>query len=129
MLKTPLGVEGAGVPCNAAVPLPLSTRVTPAGRAPASLSAGVGKPVVVTVNDPSVPSENAALFVLVMVGAWFTVSVTVPVDGAYFLLVGVNCTDRVWLPGDSTLPEGGEYANLPITLAVASSWVELSGVG
>ena len=43
----------AGVPARVAVPLPLSTKVTPAGRRPVSLRAAVGKPVVVTVKVPA----------------------------------------------------------------------------
>ena len=50
-------MPAAGVPASVAVPSPLSTKVTPVGRAPVSLSAGVGNPVVVTVNVPSVPDR------------------------------------------------------------------------
>ena len=38
-------VPAAGVPLRVAVPLRLSTNVTPAGRAPLLLSAGAGEPV------------------------------------------------------------------------------------
>ena len=48
-------MPAAGVPARVAVPSPLSTKVTPVGSAPVSLSAGVGNPVVVTVNVPAVP--------------------------------------------------------------------------
>ena len=41
-----------GVPDSWAVPLPLSTKVSPAGRAPGSVIAGVGEPVVVTAMAP-----------------------------------------------------------------------------
>ena len=50
-------------------------KVTPLGSAPVSLSAGVGKPVAVTVNVPAVPTVNVVLLALVIAGAWFTVSV------------------------------------------------------
>ena len=46
-------MPAAGVPARVAVPSPLSTKVTPAGSAPVSVSAGVGNPVVVTVNVPA----------------------------------------------------------------------------
>ena len=58
-----------------AVPSRLSTKVTPEGSAPVSLRAAVGKPVVVTVNVPSVPVVNVVLSALVIAGAWSTVSV------------------------------------------------------
>ena len=46
-------MPAAGVPLNVPVPLPLSTKVTPAGSAtPPIASAGAGNPLVVTVNDP-----------------------------------------------------------------------------
>ena len=52
----------------------MSTNVTPDGRAPLSVSEGVGTPVAVTVNVPAEPTANDVLFALVMTGAWFTVS-------------------------------------------------------
>src|SRR5262245_26531950 len=64
-----------GVPPSVAVPLPLSTNVTPAGSAPDLLTAAVGNPVVVTVNDPDEPTANVVAFALVTAGAWLTVSV------------------------------------------------------
>ena len=51
------------------MPLPLSTSVTPPGRAPDSDSDGVGDPVVVTVNVPEAPAVKAVLLPLVMAGA------------------------------------------------------------
>ena len=59
------------------MPLPLSTNVTPVGSVPVSLSAGVGKPVVVTVKLPAVPTVKVVLLALVMAGAWLTVRVKV----------------------------------------------------
>ena len=63
-------MPAAGVPASVAVPSPLSTKVTPAGSAPVSLSAEVGNPVVVTVNVPDVPVVNVVLSALVIAGAW-----------------------------------------------------------
>ena len=63
------------MPLSVAVPLPLSTNDTPLGRAPLSVSAGVGKPVVVTVKLPAVPTVKVVLLALVMAGAWVTVRV------------------------------------------------------
>ena len=66
MLKVPAAV---GVPLRVAVPLPLSLKVTPPGKAPFRVSDGVGEPVAVTVNVPLVPSVNDALLALVIAGA------------------------------------------------------------
>src|SRR5262245_57863539 len=66
-----------GVPPSVAVPLPLSTNVTPAGSAPVLLMAAVGTPAVVTVNDPGEPTLNVAVFPLVIAGNWLTVSVKI----------------------------------------------------
>ena len=68
-------VPAAGAPASAAVPSPLSTKVTPVGSAPVSLKDEVGNPVVVTVNVPIVPDVNVVLPALVIAGAWLTVSV------------------------------------------------------
>lgn len=43
-------------------------------------------------------------------------------------MLGLKVTLRVKLPTSSYLPDAGEYVNLPGTLAIASSWVELGGV-
>jgi hypothetical protein len=59
----------AGVPLRVAVPLPLSLKVTPLGRAPVSVNDGDGKPVVNTVNDAEAPVLNVVLLGLVMAGA------------------------------------------------------------
>ena len=58
-----------GVPDRRAVPLPWSTKVSPAGRVPVSVMAGVGEPVVVTAKAPAVPRVKSAAAALVMVGA------------------------------------------------------------
>ncbi len=67
-----------GVPASVAVPLLLLVNVTPAGSAPSSvidIDALVGTPVVVTVKVPAWLIVKVVLFALVIVGAWFTVSV------------------------------------------------------
>jgi len=64
-----------GVPDKAAVPLPLSTKLTPFGKVPVSESDGVGKPDVMTVKLPDEPSSNVAEPVEVIAGAWSTVRV------------------------------------------------------
>ena len=61
-----------------AVPLPLSVKVIPAGRAPVSVSAGVGAPVVVTVKLNGAPTIEVADAALVMAGATFSVRVWWP---------------------------------------------------
>jgi hypothetical protein len=60
----------AGIPEIVAVPLPLSVKFTLAGRDPVLDNAGVGLPVVVTVNVPLVPAVNVTELALVMAGAW-----------------------------------------------------------
>ena len=62
----------AGVPLSTPVAV---LKVTPLGSVPLWLRVGAGKPVVVTVNDPAVPTLKVALFALVIAGAWFTVRV------------------------------------------------------
>src|SRR5882762_7810079 len=61
--------DAVGVPLSVPVPLPLSTNVTPAGKAPLSAMLGVGNPVVVTVNVPAAPTWNVVAFTLVIAGA------------------------------------------------------------
>ena len=78
ILYGPLAV---GVPANVPVPSWLSVNVTPPGSAPVSFRAGVGKPVVVNVNEPATPNVKVALFALVIAGT------TVPVP----------CRATLWL--------------------------------
>jgi hypothetical protein len=59
-------VPVAGVPEIVAVPLPLSLKVTGLGNDPESLRVGVGKPVVVTVKVPAVPTVKVVLLALVI---------------------------------------------------------------
>jgi len=67
--------EVAEVPLSVAVPLPLSMKVTPAGSAPVSVNAAVGKAVEVTVKLPGVFTVKATLLALVMLGCWSMVMV------------------------------------------------------
>ena len=67
----------AGVPARVAVPSPLSTKVTPEGRAPDSVIAAFGVPVVVTVNVPAAPAVKEVALALVIAGAPATVTVSV----------------------------------------------------
>jgi hypothetical protein len=59
----------AAVPLNVAVPFPLSTNPTPPGSFPLSVMAGVGTPVVVTVNESAEPAWKLAALALVIAGA------------------------------------------------------------
>jgi hypothetical protein len=68
-------VPAAGVPLSAPVPFPLSAKVTPLGSVPVSVSAGVGDPVVVTVNVAAAPIANVVLLALVITGAAAAVTV------------------------------------------------------
>ena len=42
--------------------------------------------------------------------------------------VGVNITDNVWVPTDSTVPAEGVYVKVPAMGDVAFSWVPLKAV-
>src|ERR1035437_3921607 len=69
----------AHVPIWVGVPLRTpALNVTPVGSAPDSVMPGVGVPVAVTVNEPTVPLVKVALFALVMTIAG---AVTVPENG------------------------------------------------
>ena len=69
-------IPAAGVPESVPVPFRLSVKVTPEGKATPPLAmVGAGKPVVVTVKLPSVPTVKVVAFALVIAGAWFTVRV------------------------------------------------------
>ncbi len=69
------------MPARVAVPLPLSVKVMPEGRAPVSVRAGVGSPVVATVSLKAVPTIEVAALAVVMTGATFSVRVVDPVAG------------------------------------------------
>jgi hypothetical protein len=90
-----LPVNAAGVPASVAVPFPLSTNVTPVGSAPVSVSAGSGKPVVVTVKVPAWPTVNVVLAALVIAGAWPIVSVKFCVALLPTPLLAVNVMGKV----------------------------------
>jgi hypothetical protein len=84
--------EASGVPLSVAVPLPLSTNVSPLGNAPVSVIDGVGDPVVVIVNEPATPTVKVPPFALVIAAAVPTVRVAVaalPVPPLVELIVPV----------------------------------------
>src|SRR5207244_2619047 len=62
-------VFAPGVPASVPVPLVLSVKVTPLGSAPLRVIAGVGVPVVVTVNVFEVPTVNVVVLADVIAGA------------------------------------------------------------
>src|SRR5512142_779611 len=72
------------------------------------IDALVGNPVVVTVNVPATPTENVALFALVMVGASLTVSVKLCVAfGAtplFAVIVIGNTPFAVGVPASVAVP-------------------------
>src|SRR6266404_4470472 len=61
-------VPAAGVPLSVPVPLKLSTKLTPPGSVPISVSVIGREPDVWTVKAPGVPSPNVTLLALVMAG-------------------------------------------------------------
>ena len=63
------------VPPKVAVPLPLSTKLTPAGNAPDSDNAGVGVPVAITMNDAGCPTVNVVEVAELNAGGAVTVNV------------------------------------------------------
>jgi hypothetical protein len=80
----------AGVPLSVALPLPLSTNVTPLGNAPTSVIAAAGMPTVVTEKNPGDPTVKVVLLPEVIEVPAFTVSVKVCVAGVPALLFAVN---------------------------------------
>src|SRR5262249_6054828 len=101
-----------GVPLRVPVPLPLSTNVTPSGRAvPLRVIGGVGVPVVVTVKVPAWPTVNLAALALVIASPGLTVSVKVWVALGVTALRAVE--ESVEVP---PLPAAG----LPLSFAVPS---------
>ncbi len=64
----------AGVPARVAVPLWLSVKVTPEGRAPLSLSPMGVLPVAVTVKVPGLPTVKVVVLAEVMAGGVLTTS-------------------------------------------------------
>jgi hypothetical protein len=102
-------VPVAGVPLSVPVSLPLSRKVTPLGKAPVSVRIEVGKPVVVRLNEPDVPTVKVALLALVIAGAWSTVSVKVCVASAPIPLCAVKV--REYVPA---VPAAGVPASFPV---------------
>ena len=68
-------MPAAGVPLSMPVPAVVHERHAGRQRAPVRVIVGAGKPVVVTVNVPAMPTVNVVVLALVIAGAWFTVSV------------------------------------------------------
>src|SRR5579859_4218537 len=96
-----------GVPARVAVPSPLSVNVTPAGRAPVSLSPGDGNPVVVTVNVPGEPAVKVAENAEVIAGAEATRRVSVAVVVFTCLELSLTVTTGEYTPATAAvaLPE------------------------
>jgi hypothetical protein len=88
-------LPAGGVPDMLAVPSPLSVTVSHAGTVPLVVIVGVGRPDVVTVNDPALPTTNVALFALVNAGGLPTVNVAALEVALPAALVN---TARYWLP-------------------------------
>ena len=62
----------AGVPASVAVPSPLSTKVMPDGNEPTLVRLGTGKPLVVTMKLPGLPTVKVAWSAPVIAGGWST---------------------------------------------------------
>ena len=90
----------------------MSLNVTGLGRAPVSVSAGVGEPVVVTVKLPAVLTVNAVLAALVIAGAdppLLIVNVKLCVAAVPIPLLAVNVIGYV--PG---VPAAGVSVSVPV---------------
>src|ERR1700689_3546770 len=107
-------------PDRVAVPLPLSTKVTPVGSVPVLLSAAAGEPLVVILKVPALPVVRVAVAALVTAGACCTTSeklwVAVPaaflatILSAYVLAVPVGVPASVPVPSPLSTkltPAGG----------------------
>ncbi len=68
--------------------------VTPVGSVPVSDTVGAGKPVVVTVNVPGVPTVKVVLFALVIAGGALTATVKLCVAFGSVPLVAVSVTGK-----------------------------------
>ena len=126
-------MPAAGVPLSVPVPLPLSTNVTPAGSAaPPRASVGSGKPLVVTVNVPGVPTVNVVVAALVIAGAslTFNVKVCVPFGRTPFDAVNVSADGP-------PVAAPGVPLNVPVPLPLSTNvtpagsepLTEIAGVG
>ena len=140
-----------GVPLRLAVPLPLSVKVTPPGRAPLSLSAGVGKPLVVTVKLPAVPTVKVVVLALVIVGAtgpdvprtstpvmfhtWLVGAVSLIVTAVPDAAVGLVCDWVQNVPNygrelgrSNYLGVGGPFGNVDPNDAFHAQWYPFKGI-
>src|SRR5271157_611600 len=116
-------VPAAVVPLSVAVPLPLSTNVTPPGKLPVSLRLACGKAVVVTVKLPAAPTMKVVLLALVMAGAWLTVRVKVWVAGLPTPLEAVKC--REYVP---PVPAAGVPLSVAVPLPLSANVTPLGKV-
>src|SRR5215204_493884 len=96
------------------VAVPPSTRVagvkvTPVGNVPVCDIVGVGKPVVVTVNVPGVPTVNVVLAALLIAGACWTLSVKACTAFAGAPLAAVNV-----MAYDPAVPAAGVPLSVPV---------------
>ena len=110
-------LPAAGVPERLAVPLSLSTKVTPEGSVPDSLSEGVGSPVVVTVKPLATLTVNVVAAALVIAGAWgaATVSVKLWVASGVMPLTAVIVTGYV-----PAVPAAGVPPSVAVPLLFAT---------
>ncbi len=99
-----------GVPARVAVPLPLSVKLTPTGRAPVLvIVVATGYPAaVVTVKLPALPLVNVAEPALVKLGDSFTVS------------VNACWVDPAELPAVIVIGKGPDTVGVPAIVAVPS---------
>ena len=67
-----LWLAAVGVPASVAVPLPLSTKVTPGGRVPTLVIEGTGSPLVSTLKLFGTFTEKVAVAGVVNAGDWCT---------------------------------------------------------
>jgi len=108
-------VPAPGVPASVPVPLPLSMNVIPLGRpTPPCAIDGFGNPLVVTLNEPAVPTVKVALAALVMAGAWLMVNVKVWAGEEPAVLVAVNV--MAYVP---PVPAPGVPASVPVPLPLS----------
>jgi hypothetical protein len=99
----------AGVPEIVAVPLPLSTNVTPVGKLPVSVSAGVGVPTAVTEKNPADPTVKVVLLPEVMDAPEFTVNVKLCTAAVPTPLLAVNVNEYI-----PAMPTAGVPLNMPV---------------
>src|SRR5215467_547241 len=115
-------VPAAGMPTRAAVPLPLSTKLTPGGSAPVADSAGTGRPVVVTLKFANTPTMNVALLALVNTGGALTTTVKlcVALGSVPLLAVSVTGKEPACVAGPESTPAGDSVMPLGSTPVVTA---------